>query len=290
MKKFQSCTLDYYFQNSTGRFLDSRLVFFRYAAGKYLLLDKLISLIPQHENYVEVFGGSGVILLNKAPAPKVEVYNDIQAHLVNLFRAIKRDPVILADLVSSIPWSREIFEKIVESYNRPLCHTHITTELEPDFVEAAKTFFLMRYSFGPKTPHEATKGNFAVSTRQFRAKYALSKFPIISKRLEDVLFENTSFENVIRRFDGENTFQYLDPPYFEPDQHQGGGIALNEKMHNDLFSILKSVKSKWLVTYDNSSYIYKLYSEAGFSCEVCPVTSYGARGAKKIEHLIIRNY
>jgi DNA adenine methylase len=228
--------------------------------------------------------------LNKAPAPKVEVYNDIQAHLVNLFRAIKRDPVILADLVSSIPWSREIFEKIVESYNRPLCHTHITTELEPDFVEAAKTFFLMRYSFGPKTPHEATKGNFAVSTRQFRAKYALSKFPIISKRLEDVLFENTSFENVIRRFDGENTFQYLDPPYFEPDQHQGGGIALNEKMHNDLFSILKSVKSKWLVTYDNSSYIYKLYSEAGFSCEVCPVTSYGARGAKKIEHLIIRNY
>lgn len=61
--------------------------------GKGRMLKKLEPFIEVHPgeiNYVEPFGGSGVVLLNKAPHPS-ETYNDTDGDLVNLFRVI-RDP------------------------------------------------------------------------------------------------------------------------------------------------------------------------------------------------------
>lgn len=45
---------------------------------------------PPHHTYVEPFGGSTAVLLGKPPA-KVEVYNDIDRDLLNLF-SILREP------------------------------------------------------------------------------------------------------------------------------------------------------------------------------------------------------
>ena len=41
------------------------------------MADKLMPLFPEHKTYVEVFGGSGAILINKKPS-EIEVYNDIE--------------------------------------------------------------------------------------------------------------------------------------------------------------------------------------------------------------------
>ena len=69
----------------------ARLCFFPYIGGKYNLLKTLAPLIPPHEIYVEVFGGAANLLLNKPPSP-VEVYNDVDGEIVNLFLVVRDSP------------------------------------------------------------------------------------------------------------------------------------------------------------------------------------------------------
>ena len=42
-----------------------------------------------YDRYVEVFGGSGSVLLGKTPGNDFEVYNDFDRDLTNLFRCIR---------------------------------------------------------------------------------------------------------------------------------------------------------------------------------------------------------
>jgi DNA adenine methylase len=64
--------------------------------GKSRLASKIVALFPEHHTYVEVFGGTGACLLIKQSSP-VEVFNDVDGDIVNLFRAI-RDPELRGQL------------------------------------------------------------------------------------------------------------------------------------------------------------------------------------------------
>lgn len=78
--------------------------------GKRRLADRLIPLFPQHTCYVEVFcGGAALFFLRPVPAD-VEVINDINGELVNLYRIVKCH---LEEFVRQFKWalsSRKIFE------------------------------------------------------------------------------------------------------------------------------------------------------------------------------------
>lgn len=79
------------------------------------MVKKLLPLVPKHRIYVEVFGGGASLLLAKEPS-LVEVYNDLDAGLVNMFRVI-RDPDLFAEFhrrVQLIPYSRGEFYRYRE--------------------------------------------------------------------------------------------------------------------------------------------------------------------------------
>jgi site-specific DNA-adenine methylase len=78
--------------------------------GKSRQLHWLLPLFPPHQVFVDVFGGSGAVLLGKPPSP-VDVYNDIDGRLVNLFRVL-RDEEQAQRLIKSLeltPFSRSEF-------------------------------------------------------------------------------------------------------------------------------------------------------------------------------------
>ena len=69
--------------------------FISWVGGKKLLRNKILSLFPEkHEfnRYVEVFGGAGWVLFSSERHAEMEVYNDINGNLVNLFRCTKYHP------------------------------------------------------------------------------------------------------------------------------------------------------------------------------------------------------
>ncbi|MDE6539057.1 MAG: DNA adenine methylase, partial [Ruminococcus sp.] len=64
--------------------------FIPWVGGKSLLAKKIIEQFPDDiDRYIEVFGGGGSVLFYKENHAKLEVYNDFNSCLVNLFRCVK---------------------------------------------------------------------------------------------------------------------------------------------------------------------------------------------------------
>ena len=93
----------------------------RYYGGKFRIAEWVISHFPPHRVYVEPFGGAASVLLQKNAA-LVEVYNDLDSHVVSLFR-ILRDPARAEELrwlMELTPFSREEHARSFEQSSDPL--------------------------------------------------------------------------------------------------------------------------------------------------------------------------
>jgi DNA adenine methylase len=78
--------------------------------GKGHMHKIIIEQFPDHICYVEPFGGAGSVILNKSPAA-IEVYNDLNSGLVNLFQVLRNKEGFksIVELAELTPYSREIF-------------------------------------------------------------------------------------------------------------------------------------------------------------------------------------
>lgn len=89
--------------------------FIPWVGGKSLLAKKITSLFPDDiDRYIEVFGGGGSVLFYKENHANLEIYNDFNSCLVNLFRCAKYHREELQREISGYFNSREIFEEIKE--------------------------------------------------------------------------------------------------------------------------------------------------------------------------------
>lgn len=84
------------------------LIPFNYFGGKYMHANWIISKLPKTKSYVEVFGGSGIILINKPPC-QIETYNDLNSSVVNFFKVLRERPEELIEQIYLTPYSREEF-------------------------------------------------------------------------------------------------------------------------------------------------------------------------------------
>ena len=82
--------------------------------NKTSILHILYALFPlNYERYIEPFGGSGAVLLGKKKPDKMEVYNDFNHNLVNLFRCMRDRPMVFIKELGFYPLnSRDDFNAI----------------------------------------------------------------------------------------------------------------------------------------------------------------------------------
>ena len=86
--------------------------FIGWIGGKRQLRNEILSHFPAAgvSRYIEVFGGAGWVLFAKEQVPgQMEVYNDLNGDLVNLFRCVKYHCEALQAELNYLPHSREIF-------------------------------------------------------------------------------------------------------------------------------------------------------------------------------------
>lgn len=253
-----------------------RTCFFPIIGGKFNILKTLLPLIPPHKVYVEVFGGAASLLLNKRPS-RIEVYNDADGELVNLFMVVRDHPNEFLKGFKVILYSREIYNRWVKE------------PLPKDPVErAVRFYYLLRSSFSG-THDGGWKFNLTRNPAQTFFK-SLRSILLISRRLKNVQIEKLDFRKCIEQYDRQNTFFYLDPPYYGLQYYR---VKFSEKDHLDLREILGKTKGKWLLTYNSHPMIKQMYS--GFNIreiEMPKTAPHKKRGEKRgsFGNLIITNY
>lgn len=107
--------------------------------GKRRLADHIIPRFPKHDCYVEVFAGGAALYFMRSPA-RVEVINDINGELVNLYRVVQHH---LEEFVRQFKWaltSRQVFEWL----------KHTVPETLTDIQRAARFYYLQKSCFGGK--------------------------------------------------------------------------------------------------------------------------------------------
>lgn len=216
-----------------------------WVGGKRLLRKTIAPLIPKDLiSYIEPFGGGGWILFYKEKWADLEIYNDLDGRLVNLFRIVKYHPEALKEELRLLLGSREMFMQFLNA------------KLYTDIQKAAQFLFLITRSFGGRGETYGTVKKSAGGASKSQ-RNILSKIDSIHERLDKVLVENRDFEKLIKQYDHDGAFFYCDPPYtfgcgYEVTSTEGFA-------HERLRDLLKNIQGRFLLSYDDSPKVRELY-------------------------------
>lgn len=219
--------------------------FISWIGGKKLLRKKILETFPEQgtfHSYIEVFGGAGWILFSSEKHAKMEVYNDRNGNLVNLFRCVKYHPQELQRELEFILMSREQFFDAKDQ---------METRGLTDIQRAARFYILIKESFGSEMR------TFGVRPKDMAN--AIEYISEVSKRLRMVVIENQDFERILKTYDKQESFFYLDPPYYQTEKYYKEKFLPED--HIRLKKKLKELKGKFLLSYNDCPYIRELYKE-----------------------------
>ena len=240
--------------------------FIPWVGGKSLLAKKIVSLFPDDiDRYIEVFGGGGSVLFCREKYADLEVYNDFNSDLVNLFRCAKYHRAELQREISGYFNSREMFDEIKEKLKIPGF---------TDIQRAAMFYILNKTSYG------SNMRTFGCNRKNLSYDYLEQ----VEKRLEKVVIENMDFENLIKVYDRPKALFYCDPPYYKTERFYDA--VFTKADHERLKGILGSIKGHFVLSYNDNEYIRELYKDY----EIIPVERQNNLSRGTYKELIIRNF
>jgi len=225
--------------------------------GKGNLKHKLLPMIPYANSYVEPFGGGGSILFARRPSP-IEMYNDLDGRLVNLFRVLQNREQREA-LEERLAWTL---------YARDERRLAIVEQYDDDPVTAAWGFFVQNAMDIAAANNEDDTWSFSsksssgrqVKTFNSRKSALLS----LSQRLANVHINNIDFGKLLYQMDCGDCVFYIDPPYIS-NTRKGGKYKheMDDADHERLISQLLTLQGAVVLSgYEHP--IYEPLTENGW--------------------------
>lgn len=244
--------------------------------GKRKLAKRIIPLFPEHTCYVEPFCGAAALYFMKEPS-KVEVLNDINRDLINLYRVIKHH---LEEFTRQFKWSltsRQIFDWL-----------KITPpETLTDIQRAARFYYLQKLSFGGKVENQ-TFGTATTSPLRLNLLRLEEDLSQAHLRLARATIEQQHWEECIKRYDRPHTLFYCDPPYWDTE---GYGVEFGLEQYDRMADIARRIHGKMIISVNDIPEMRKAFD--GLKVERVDIR-YTVGGSKadnkKSGELIIRNF
>ena len=221
---------------------------FSYFGGKYHLRERLYSFFPDHVHFVDVFGGSGAVLLGKRES-ELETFNDVDSAIVGFFRLLQNKEQFeeLKNRLNVMCNSRELFYEYRETWDTFDCPVE----------KYVRWYTLAICCFGGVLSKGKHQWSFSVvpSPRKKVFERVLDLEHLVV-RLRDVQLENRSFQKILKLYDAPETFFYLDPPYILKTRKSGVyDCEMTNKEHQQLVDFLLKIKGKAML----SGYKHKIY-------------------------------
>ena len=275
--------------------------------GKRSILQEILIRFPLYfERYIEVFGGSGVVLFGKPPNA-FEVWNDYNGDLHNFYHCVKYQHLQLLHELKFLPLcsraefrllrafldgeppqgmdmeaeqslARQFFSEVDAA---ELCAILDTRCQLGDVHRAAAFFKLNRMSYGA--------GMKSISSQPVNLSRFYGQITAAHRRLENVFLENKDFASIIKQYDRPGSFFYLDPPYVEAEDCYK--VVFPREDHYRLFRLLCKAKGKWLLSYNDCKFVRRLYKRF-YQYRFTRISNLNQRyeGGAKYEEILISNY
>ena len=157
----------------------------------------------------------------------------------------------------------------------------ITTTKHYDVRRAAMYLKVLRYSY--------SSSGKSYASQPFDIRKLFELITQLQDRMANVVVENQDFETLIKHYDRPDAFFYADPPYFSTEDMYEVGFGWDD--HVRLRDTLKSIKGKFLLSYNDCPEIRELYE--GFSLfDFSRTHSMAQRyeAGKEFKELLIGNY
>lgn len=213
----------------------------RWHGGKWKLAPWIIGHFPAHRVYVEPFGGAASVLLRKDRS-YAEIYNDLDADVVKLFRVLRdiTKAERLTELLRLTPFARAEFEA-----------SYLTTG---DDVEDARNLVVRSFmGFGSNGHNARRKTGFRHNSNRSGTTPARDwqnypeALPALIARLRGVVIDSRDACEVMSAHDSPATLHYVDPPYLPEtralrnpyDLTYAGGMYAHEMTHADHEKLLE---------------------------------------------------
>lgn len=243
--------------------------------GKRRLAKRIIPLFPEHTCYVEPFCGAAAIYFMKDQT-KVEVLNDINGELVNLYRVVKHH---MDEFVRQFRWSltsRQMYKWLQDT----------PEEILTDIQRAARFFYLQKNAFGGKVSRQTfgTATTSAPRLNLLRLEEDLSQAHL---RLSQTYIEHLSWEACIAKYDREHTLFYCDPPYYGTE---GYGVDFGIEQYDRMAELARTIKGKMVISVNDISEMRKAFVGLNMESVAITYTVGGGNKASKTAELVIRNW
>jgi DNA adenine methylase len=245
--------------------------------GKRRLAKKLIPMISgrDHTCYVEEFAGGSSMFFLREPA-EVEVLNDVNTELINLYRVVKNH---LEEFLRQFKFalaSRQLFEWAKET----------PTEVLTDIQRAGRYLYIQKLSFGGKVTGQ-TFGTSPSSPPRFNYLRLEDDLAQAHLRLARVWIESLDWLACLNKWDRDYTLHFLDPPYW---QTEGYGVPFGIEEYEKIAQAMKAMKGGAILTINDHPDMRRIFSD--FAMEIVDInyTIGGVDSGKNRRELIYKNW
>lgn len=258
----------------------------RYPGGKSRSVDLIATIIPEFDEFREPFlGGGSIFIHTKQRYPNKKFWiNDLYFELYKFWEMTQKDVNALIDKVYEWRNQFPVGKELHKFLNENLANFN-------DLERGAAFFIYNRITFsGTSLSGGFSEGAF---TGRF-TESSIQRLNQFAKVINGSTITNLDYEALVKR-EGENVFIFLDPPYYSATKsalYGKNGNMHKSFDHAKFAENMKKCTHKWLITYDDSQYIRKLFSFAN----IMPwELMYGMRNVaegsdQKGKELFISNY
>lgn len=239
--------------------------------SKTAIKKKITTMIPNdYDLYVEPFAGSAVIYLNQDLENKKAILNDLDKDLIEGWGAIKKG-ITLDE--NNFKFSQD--KKIQEDFYKKK-HSNNNDKFIAQIIKSCGTF--------------SSKGEGKIY-RPVTDSSFIKKIKNAKKQkdyLKNTRLFSTDYKKIIKKFDGKNTFFYLDPPY-----ENSKSLYTDDKIdYEELSNLLKKIKGRFLLSINDSANIRNIFKDFKIiSLNVRGVANEGKKiGSGVRKELLIKNY
>jgi len=300
--------------------------FLKWIGGKTQIIEKLLNNFPKEiNNYHEIFLGGGSVLfalLDYVNENKITVNGQIYAYdlnkeLISTYKNIQLSPKELIEKISifidnynSIEANEDTKGNRKPKNLKEALQTHesyyywirksyndLSIEEKNDILGSAMFIFLNKTCF--RGMYREGKNGFNVPFGHYENPSIIHKKEImkISKLIEDVIFENYSFDKSIKNVK-KHDFAYLDPPYAPEKATSFVGYTTSGfdlKMHEKLFELchnMNNKKIKFMMSNANVKLVLDSFPEEEYEIDKidCRRAINAKNPDKKAKEVIIKNF